>query len=142
MKKQKRYSLSEIKIGLLAVVNSLPDAVVYRVEEINGLGVRLSYNEGKQSGGWIDYSVLMTPPPFPVMWRKQRDPIGWIHLLETPKPHHFIKVEKSAGGDYFVTAYREGDSAGGEVVYRPTLATAKKLAQEWLQSGEWTDYLQ
>ena len=41
----------------------------------------------------------------------------------------FVKVEKSRGGDYFLSVYREGDPCGDEVEYFPNLYQAKKYGK-------------
>jgi hypothetical protein len=62
-----------------------------------------------------------------------------VHLLDTGVAGYSVKVEKSHGGDYFVTALHEHDPAGGEVDYAPTLAAAKRRAETVLADGSWTD---
>jgi hypothetical protein len=74
-----------------------------------------------------------------MQWRKERDEGGFVHYLPTGVEDYVMKVEKSAGGDYYLTAYREGDPAGGEVEYEDTLEKAKRRAEELVQSGEWVD---
>lgn len=78
-------------------------------------------------------------------WRKDRDEGGFVHWLpiedQGDGEEYFMKVEKSRGGDYTVTAYREGDPAGGEVDYRSTLRLAKKEAERLVADNEWRDYL-
>lgn len=75
-------------------------------------------------------------------WRKERDELGTVHYLDIPgNDGCMMKVEKSVGGDYFATAYKEGDAAGGDVEYFPTLAKAKKWAEDVADSGEWKDYV-
>lgn len=74
-----------------------------------------------------------------MQWTKQRDEAGWIHLLEI-RTDLFLKVEQSAAGDYFVTAYQEGDPCGGDIQYFETLKQAKRYAQELADTGEWVEF--
>jgi hypothetical protein len=74
-------------------------------------------------------------------WSKFKDELGWIHLLDTGEEGYSLKVEKSTGGDYFVTAMHEDDIAGGEVDYEDNLIKAKKLAEKYLTDGTWRDLL-
>ena len=73
-------------------------------------------------------------------WSKERDEIGVIHWLAIDGDH-FVKVEKSGGGDYFACVYREGDPCGGEVEYFSDLRRAKLFAEQLAMSGDWKDYL-
>ena len=61
--KMKRFNREDIKVGMAAVVNELPDTYVYIVDAINGFNVTLSYMAGDQKvgGGTVDYSLLMVP---------------------------------------------------------------------------------
>jgi hypothetical protein len=74
-------------------------------------------------------------------WTKEADGRGnWIHWLGIDT-ENTIKIERSAGGDYFVCVYTDGEVAGGEVEYKDTLKQAKKLAESWLATGDWRGYL-
>lgn len=73
-------------------------------------------------------------------WTKQRDEIGFVHMLAVDS-HHVIKVEKSKGGDYFVTAMQNDDASGGAVEYFPSLASARQFAEQAAIDGSWIDYL-
>lgn len=55
--------LSEVKVGMQVVVNTLLDTPIYRVEGLDGYEARLSYMRGtnKVRGGSIDVSVLKKP---------------------------------------------------------------------------------
>lgn len=73
-------------------------------------------------------------------WNKARDEMGWQHWIETGVADYVIKVEKSPGGDYFVTALDPDDSAGGDIEYLPDLRQAKRFAEALLESGTWVEY--
>jgi len=86
-----------------------------------------------------------------IQWQKHREGKDFVHLLpvvvkendpEGLDPLAFILVGRSAGGDYYVTAYRKGDICGGEVEFLDTLAQAKRFAQKIALDDSWTDYLQ
>lgn len=47
----------------------------------------------------------------------------------------FVFVYKTGGGDYAISAMREGDMAGGDVEYEQTLVRAKKYADGLIVSG-------
>lgn len=68
------------------------------------------------------------------------DEQGWQHFLATGTDGYTVKVEKTRGGDYSVTAFHEDDPAGGEVDYRDTLSLAKKRAEEMVADGTWAQY--
>ena len=53
----------QVKVGMKVVVNDLPDATIYNIEELDGFVARLSYMVGdkKVSGGCIDISCLQKP---------------------------------------------------------------------------------
>lgn len=53
----------------------------------------------------------------------------------------FVFTYKTPGGDYAISAMREGDIAGGEVEYRPNLRRAKAFADALISSGAYRDYL-
>lgn len=75
-----------------------------------------------------------------MQWAKEHDEIGWIHWLQIDS-NHFIKVEKSGGGDYFACVYTEGDPCGGEVEYFNDLRSAKRFAEQLTITGDWENYL-
>jgi hypothetical protein len=72
-------------------------------------------------------------------WEKQRDEIGFTHWLAVDEVT-VIKVEKSNGGDYFLTAMQNGDPCGGDVEYFNTLLEAKTFAEQIAINGEWKNY--
>lgn len=72
-------------------------------------------------------------------WSKTRDEQGWQHFLDTGVDAYSIRVEKSRGGDYTVTAFHADDAAGGDVEYRGDLTAAKKYAEEVLENGTWVE---
>jgi hypothetical protein len=75
------------------------------------------------------------------MWAKERTDIGWIHWLDIEQPDetkdYYVKVEKSAAGDYFGCVFLEGDDGGGELEFFDTLAQAKNWAERLVSSGNW-----
>ena len=76
-----------------------------------------------------------------LQWEYDKE-VKW-HVCHTDETREtFVLVYLSGGGDYVVTAMREGDCAGGEIEYRATLAQAKKLGEQWIADGTWRDYLQ
>lgn len=72
-------------------------------------------------------------------WQKHRDEGGFFHTLETGEEGYFVKVEKTRGGDYLITAMHEDDPAGGEVEFRDALLEAKRYAESIVSSGEWKE---
>lgn len=75
-------------------------------------------------------------------WNKYReDDGGFIHMLPIADTDAFMKVEKTRGGDYSITAIREGDPCGGEVEYAPDLQKAKAVAERLANNGEYKDLL-
>lgn len=75
-------------------------------------------------------------------WSKYReDDGGWVHTMPIEGSDAYMKVEKSRGGDYAITALRDGDPCGGEVEYRETLEDARHEAERIVIDGEWEDYL-
>lgn len=52
----------------------------------------------------------------------------------------FVFVYKTPAGDYAISAMREGDPAGGDVEYQPTLATAKRFADSLISTGRYQDF--
>lgn len=53
----------------------------------------------------------------------------------------FVFVYQSGGGDYVVSAMREGDACGGEVEYFPSLRAAKRYGERIARDGTYTDYM-
>lgn len=78
----------------------------------------------------------MTKP----VWQKACDEMGWTHWIDTGVGEYIVKVEKSPGGDYYVTALHPDDPAGGDIKYLPNLRVAKKFAEQILANGEWIEY--
>lgn len=78
-------------------------------------------------------------------WSKDRDEGGFVHWLpieyQGDGAEYFMKVEKTRGGDYSITAYREGDAAGGDVDYADTLPKAKAEAERIVGNDVWREYL-
>lgn len=75
-------------------------------------------------------------------WSKYReDDGGYIHTLPIDGSEAFMKVEKTRGGDYSITAMMPDDPCGGDVVYAPTLPKAKLMAENIVASGEYEDFL-
>lgn len=68
-------------------------------------------------------------------WQFDRE-LKW-HTLAIENTSAIVFVYKSAGGDYVVSAMRDGDACGGDIEYIPTLAKAKKFAEQAVVSGEW-----
>ena len=55
---------AEVKAGLECVVNEMPDATIYTVDEVHGRNVTLKYQvrSGEWvSGGMMDISTIMHP---------------------------------------------------------------------------------
>lgn len=73
------------------------------------------------------------------MWNKQKDDFGWMHWIEIDEECCF-QVYKTAGGDYAMVCYREGDPCGGDPEYFDTLKDAKATAERIISSGNWTAY--
>jgi len=73
-------------------------------------------------------------------WQKIKDEIGFIHTLKASDVA-YVKVEKTRGGDYSITAMRNDDAAGGEVEYRNTLNAARDFAERIITDGSWIEYL-
>jgi len=71
-------------------------------------------------------------------WEYDRE-MKW-HTLDVDE-EHFVFVYKSEGGDYVVSAMREGDAGGGEIEYRDTLSQAKKLGERMVADGSYVNYL-
>lgn len=73
-------------------------------------------------------------------WTYDRE-MGWHTAPVDESEQTFVMVYKSAGGDYAITAMREGDAAGGDVAYEPTLPKAKQFAEQLIESGNYIEYL-
>lgn len=71
-------------------------------------------------------------------WQYDRE-TGWHTLRVDGDDDAFVFVYKSGGGDYVISAMREGDPAGGDIEYCDTLKQAKKFG-ETLIDGAWKDY--
>jgi len=67
-------------------------------------------------------------------WMFDRE-CGWHTKAIPQEDDAFVFVYKTAGGDYAISAMREGDMAGGDVEYEPTLAKAKKYGETLIASG-------
>jgi len=74
----------------------------------------------------------------------------FVHILpvvvedndtECLDPLMYIVVCRSAGGDYYVTAFRRGDISGGEIEHCDSLIKAKRFAEKIAFDGAWIDYL-
>lgn len=74
-------------------------------------------------------------------WQYDRE-CGWHTLAIDESADEFVFVYKSGGGDYVVSAMREGDSGGGELEYLPTLRQAKRFAEKIKADGSYRDYMQ
>lgn len=74
-------------------------------------------------------------------WEYDRE-VNW-HTLQVndTEDDAFVFVYKSGGGDYVISAMREGDPGGGEIEYRDTLKQAKKLGEQMAADGTYKDYL-
>ena len=71
-------------------------------------------------------------------WEYERES-GW-HTKAIPlEDDAFVFVYKTVAGDYAVSAMREGDIAGGDVEFEPSLAKAKRLAEGLISSGAYVD---
>ena len=51
----------------------------------------------------------------------------------------YMVVYKTAGGDYAITCRNEGDPCGGDIEYAPTLAKAKRWADDKIDDGTWVE---
>ena len=68
-------------------------------------------------------------------WQFDRE-LKW-HTLAINDTGAIVFAYKSVGGDYVVSAMYDDDACGGDVEYLPTLAKAKKFAEQAVVSGEW-----
>ena len=67
-------------------------------------------------------------------WEFHRE-MGWHTKTIPQEDDAYVFVYKTAGGDYAISDMREGDIAGGDVEYEPTLAKAKKFGDHLITSG-------
>lgn len=72
-----------------------------------------------------------------LIWQKIKDEVGYMHFLPINN-EYMLKVEKSRGCDYFISVTSiDGDCIDSELVYKPTLAIAKRVAISLVESGAW-----
>ena len=73
------------------------------------------------------------------MWTKWREDGNWVHALPIDEEHTF-HVYRTAGGDYAMVCYADGDPCGGDPEHFDLLKDAKATAERILASGNWRNY--
>lgn len=74
-------------------------------------------------------------------WQYDSDAKWHTFDVESAEVETFVFVYLTEGGEYVVSAMREGDAAGGEIEYFPNLRAAKKFAEKIASDGSYVDYL-
>ena len=75
---------------------------------------------------------------------QQTAPLTWQtgegeHHLPIPGTEYLIAVYRTVPGDYALSCRHEDDYEGGDLDFFPTLAGAKRAAEQAVASGEWRD---
>jgi hypothetical protein len=74
-------------------------------------------------------------------WEYDREVKWHTRSVESTDQDVFVFIYKTEGGEYVVSAMREGDASGGEIEYFDTLAKAKRHGEKIAADGTYVDYL-
>jgi hypothetical protein len=73
------------------------------------------------------------------MWEKSNQGGVIVHVLPIDDTAVF-EVYKTAGGDYAMVCFKDGDPCGGDPEYFDTLRDAKATAERIIASGNYEAY--